>query len=145
MEYLGAPKDILDTYKDISSTDLSVNKDVTEENRFGQGTDSLPWFWRMEGVGGDSTNAWMDEFYRIHWLEARTRYHRWSEELTLVRHEMYWVRKWFEGQEEEWKRRASQSQEAGHRAYAERKGVLYHSYAEDVAMRFQGKMSQPAS
>ncbi|KIK72575.1 hypothetical protein PAXRUDRAFT_180416, partial [Paxillus rubicundulus Ve08.2h10] len=44
MEYLGAPKDILDTYKDISSTDLSVNKDVTEEKKFGQGTDSLPWF-----------------------------------------------------------------------------------------------------
>ncbi|KIK78360.1 hypothetical protein PAXRUDRAFT_164214, partial [Paxillus rubicundulus Ve08.2h10] len=61
MQYLGASKDLLDNYKDISSTDLSVNKDVTEENQFGQGTDSLPWFWRMEGAGGDSESAWMDE------------------------------------------------------------------------------------
>ncbi|KIK79122.1 hypothetical protein PAXRUDRAFT_162140, partial [Paxillus rubicundulus Ve08.2h10] len=64
---------------------------------------------------------------------------------TLVRHEMYWIRKWFEGQEEEWKRRASQSQEAGYKVYTERKGILYHSYAGDAVMRFQGKMFQPAS
>ncbi|KIK72900.1 hypothetical protein PAXRUDRAFT_21453 [Paxillus rubicundulus Ve08.2h10] len=32
MQYLGAPEDLLDNYKDISSTNLSVNKDVTEEN-----------------------------------------------------------------------------------------------------------------
>ncbi|KIK77982.1 hypothetical protein PAXRUDRAFT_165226, partial [Paxillus rubicundulus Ve08.2h10] len=90
-QYLSAPKDIMDTYKDISSTGLLVNKDVTEENQYGQGTDSLPWFWRMEGVGGDSTNAWMDEFYRNNWLKVGARYHWWSEELTLVRHEMYWI------------------------------------------------------
>ncbi|KIK77812.1 hypothetical protein PAXRUDRAFT_165666, partial [Paxillus rubicundulus Ve08.2h10] len=83
--------------------------------------------------------------YRINWLKVGARYHWWSEELTLVRHEMYWIRKWFEGQEEEWKRRASQSQEAGYKVYTERKGILYHSYAEDAVMRFQGKMSQPAS
>ncbi|KIK89068.1 hypothetical protein PAXRUDRAFT_802182 [Paxillus rubicundulus Ve08.2h10] len=90
----------------------------------------------MEGIGRDSTNAWMDES-KINWLQARARYSWWSEELTLVRHEIYWVRKWFEGQEEEeeWKRRASQSQEVGYKVYAKRKGVLYHSYAEDAAMR----------
>ncbi|KIK76286.1 hypothetical protein PAXRUDRAFT_170394, partial [Paxillus rubicundulus Ve08.2h10] len=41
--------------------------------------------------------------YRINWLKARAKYCWWSEELTLVRHVMYLVRKWFEGQEEEWK------------------------------------------
>ncbi|KIK71944.1 hypothetical protein PAXRUDRAFT_181588, partial [Paxillus rubicundulus Ve08.2h10] len=70
---------------------------------------------------------------------------RWKEELTLVRHEMYWAWKWFQGQEEEWKRRTSQSQETGHKAYAEGKGHLYHSYANDAAKRFQGKMFLPAS
>ncbi|KIK74021.1 hypothetical protein PAXRUDRAFT_88877, partial [Paxillus rubicundulus Ve08.2h10] len=73
------------------------------------------------------------------WLKAKARYCRWREKLTLVRHEMYWVQKWFQNQEEEWKRRASESQDRGHKAYAERKVHLYHSYMEDAAKRFQGK------
>jgi hypothetical protein len=49
-------------YKDIAVTDLSVNKDVTEENRFGQGSDKLAWFWAMgrpDELGHD--DAWMNE------------------------------------------------------------------------------------
>ncbi|KIK78660.1 hypothetical protein PAXRUDRAFT_49167, partial [Paxillus rubicundulus Ve08.2h10] len=93
---------MLATYKVISASDLLVNKDMTEENRFGQGTDSLAWFWRMEGAGVDSSGTWMEEFYRIKWLKTKARYCRWEEELELVRHEIYWVVKWFQGQEMEW-------------------------------------------
>ncbi|KAF9232933.1 hypothetical protein BU15DRAFT_67025 [Melanogaster broomeanus] len=58
--------------------------------------------------------------YKINWLKAKARYCRWKDELELVRHEMYWVVKWFQGQELEWKRRARESVE-GLKAYAERK------------------------
>ncbi|KIJ19237.1 hypothetical protein PAXINDRAFT_69907 [Paxillus involutus ATCC 200175] len=132
---------MLATYKVISASDLSVNKDVTEENRFGQGTDSLPWFWRMEGAGVDSSGTWMEEFYRINWLKAKARYCRWKEELELVKHKMYWVVKWFQGEELEWKRRARESVEAGLKAYAERKVLSYQRFAENALQRFQGKMS----
>ncbi|KAI6118046.1 hypothetical protein F5141DRAFT_1000067, partial [Pisolithus sp. B1] len=36
-------------YQEILPNDLAVSKEVTEENRFGQGTSKLAWFWMMEG------------------------------------------------------------------------------------------------
>jgi hypothetical protein len=79
--------------------------------------------------------------YRVSWLKAKARYCRWKEELVLVRHEMCWVVKWFQGEESEWKRRARESKEAGHKAYAEKKVLLYQCFAKDALQRFQGKMS----
>ncbi|KAI6006387.1 hypothetical protein EDC04DRAFT_2583076, partial [Pisolithus marmoratus] len=36
-------------YQEIRPEDLAVSKEVTEENRFGQGTSKLAWFWMMDG------------------------------------------------------------------------------------------------
>ncbi|KAI5998480.1 hypothetical protein EDC04DRAFT_2909293 [Pisolithus marmoratus] len=36
-------------YQEILPEDLAVSKEVTEENRFGQGTSKLAWFWVMDG------------------------------------------------------------------------------------------------
>lgn len=52
-------------YQEIHPEDLGVNKEVTEENRFGQGTSKLAWFWLMGGEKNDgnieSGSPWMDE------------------------------------------------------------------------------------
>ena len=37
----------LDTLKDITEADMKMSADVTEENRFGQRSDVLAWFWRQ--------------------------------------------------------------------------------------------------
>lgn len=33
--------------------------------------------------------------YRLHWLRARARYHRWQEEVKICGFEMEWVVRWF--------------------------------------------------
>ena len=52
-------------YQEIHPEDLGVSKEVTEENRFGQGTSKLAWFWLMGGGKSDgnieSGSPWMDE------------------------------------------------------------------------------------
>ena len=42
------PELVETTYKPIKAADLKVTGDIVEENRFGQHSDSLPWFWRLD-------------------------------------------------------------------------------------------------
>lgn len=62
MQRLGIDQDILrKSYQEILPDQLSVNKEVTEENRFGQGSDSLAWFWRLNASSDGQLGTWMDE------------------------------------------------------------------------------------
>jgi hypothetical protein len=56
---LGAPMDTLAKFKELLNTDLRVNTDVVEENRIGQRSDTLPWFWRISTE--DVENPFMNE------------------------------------------------------------------------------------
>ena len=35
-------------FNDITKEDLKMPGDIIEENRFGQRSDKLPWFWRLD-------------------------------------------------------------------------------------------------
>ncbi|KAG1743586.1 uncharacterized protein EDB91DRAFT_1080989 [Suillus paluster] len=104
MQRLGMDQDTLldGAYQEILPEQLSVDKEVTEENRFGQGSDRLAWFWRVNNAQESQKDAWMDEFYRVNWLKAKARWQRWEEELCLVQHEMGWTLSWFKHEQEEW-------------------------------------------
>lgn len=71
MERLGMDEDSLkNIYQEILPDQLSVDKEVTEENRFGQGSDKLAWFWRVNIAHESRKDAWMDECEQIlqhHW------------------------------------------------------------------------------
>ena len=54
-------QDILQKYQVIKPDELGVSKDITEENRFGQSSDSLPWFWRIGGSQLGSPGVWDEE------------------------------------------------------------------------------------
>jgi len=56
---LSAPRDILDTYKEITTEHLKMSKDIMEENRVGQQNDMMAWFWRLDN--GVSNDDWMTE------------------------------------------------------------------------------------
>jgi hypothetical protein len=58
---LGASEEILQKYQLITANDLTVNKDVTEENRLGQSSDVLAWFWHIEGVDLGTSQVWTEE------------------------------------------------------------------------------------
>ena len=67
---LQASEDILGKYMVISQKDLRVSADVTEENRFGQSLDALPWFWRI-GDLNTTVSGWDDEcesFKSLIWM-----------------------------------------------------------------------------
>jgi hypothetical protein len=63
LRQLDANQEILDKYKDIQKTDLKVNTDMVEENRFGQRSDTLAWFWRMgpQSQSDSDGDEWMRE------------------------------------------------------------------------------------
>ncbi|KAI6101699.1 hypothetical protein EDD16DRAFT_1525810 [Pisolithus croceorrhizus] len=132
-------------YPEILPEDLAVSKEVTEENRFGQGSSKLAWFWMMGGEhsqlnvqGGDL----MEEFYRINWLKARARRDRWKEEVSLVRHEMLWTCLWFEHHKNMWEKRALQSSEPGKEAYAKKQMGLWSDFAKKARLMFLGKYQE---
>jgi hypothetical protein len=67
---LEASREILQNYQPIKLDELKVSKDITEENRFGQGSDILPWFWRIGGNQSGPTGIWNDECEYYHALSS---------------------------------------------------------------------------
>ncbi|KAI6011636.1 hypothetical protein EDC04DRAFT_2609807 [Pisolithus marmoratus] len=129
-------------YQEILPEDLAVSKEVTEENRFGQGTSKLAWFWVIDGEKSQlnvEAGGLMEEFYRINWLKARARSHRWKEEVSLVRHELLWTGLWFEYHKKMWEQRALQLTEPGKEAYANKQMGLWSDFASKARLMFHGK------
>ena len=48
LERLGVSKELLGRYQEIQKKDLKMSRDVVEENRVGQRSSELPWFWRLD-------------------------------------------------------------------------------------------------
>jgi hypothetical protein len=61
LDRLGADSATLVQYQELQSKHLSLSADITEENRVGQRSDVLPWFWRLHGQNTDQHNTWMNE------------------------------------------------------------------------------------
>ena len=61
LSHLEASQDILKKYQLIKPDELGVSKDITEENRLGQSSDILPWFWRIGGSQPGPPGVWNEE------------------------------------------------------------------------------------
>jgi hypothetical protein len=61
LQQLGADKEILEKFQEIKKEDLRMNGDMLEENRVGQRSDTLAWFWRLGPHSDMEGNAWMEE------------------------------------------------------------------------------------
>jgi hypothetical protein len=62
MERLGIDQESLENiYQEILPDQLNIDKEVTEENRFGQGSDKLTWSWRVNSAKNSQKDAWMNE------------------------------------------------------------------------------------
>jgi hypothetical protein len=61
LQRLGADSEILLQYQELKTEHLKLSADITEENRFGQRNDVLPWFWRLGGQNEDQQDTWMQE------------------------------------------------------------------------------------
>ena len=61
LEHLGADDATLMQYQKLQTEHLKLSADITEENRVGQRSDVLPWFWRLDGQNADQHDTWMQE------------------------------------------------------------------------------------
>jgi len=52
LQRLHIEAEYLDTLQDITDDDMKVAGDLTDERRFGQRSDTLPWFWRIGNADG---------------------------------------------------------------------------------------------
>jgi hypothetical protein len=48
----------------------------------------------------------LDPVYRVNWLRASARFHRWSEEVIHLQNKMLWMVTFFKNKKEEWKNMA---------------------------------------
>ena len=60
LQSVGTPED-LEVYQELEEKDLVVVKDITKAKRFGQGSHSLAWFWRIGPSKDSLTGKWMEE------------------------------------------------------------------------------------
>ncbi|KAI5885747.1 uncharacterized protein SCHCODRAFT_02520026 [Schizophyllum commune H4-8] len=128
----------------IDSQDLRINKDWTEENRTGQRSHTLPWFWRVgnSAAAEDGTEAaGVHDLYRVSFLRAKCRLERWEEEERLVSHEMLWTRLAFEKQQGTWQAAGdaarSSTEGAGWAAYAYNQADMWGSLVTECVTKFQ--------
>ena len=61
LENLGASSELLGRYKEIQKKDLKMSGDVVEENRVGQRSWELPWFWRLDRKWDKSRGEFLKE------------------------------------------------------------------------------------
>jgi len=162
LQRLGTDPEYLATLHDITDDDLKVAGDLTDERRFGQRSDTLPWFWRTGNpadVGGPHMQecAYLDcpivltthppLVYRVSWLRAKARFCRWSEELTLVEYEMKWTVNWFHWQENQWKQRLrdvdDEERPAGLDSYGHKQVALWNALADRAQDMFSTHLGRP--
>jgi hypothetical protein len=60
LKSVGTPDDLL-FYQKLEEKDLVVVKDITDAKRFGQGSETLAWFWRIGPREDLMTGEWMEE------------------------------------------------------------------------------------
>src|SRR6266481_2265338 len=61
LQCLNAPNKVMEIYKPILLKDLTLSGDVVEENRLGQRSDVLAWFWHIGAPNGGQRDEWMEE------------------------------------------------------------------------------------
>ena len=110
LQHLSIDPKYCTTLQDITDDDLKVAGDLTDKQRYGQRSDSLPWFWCI-GYENNTSSLQMQEctysslnkccptnlcpVYWVSWLRAKAWHSCWVEELWLVELEMGWTLNWF--------------------------------------------------
>ncbi|KAN0121377.1 hypothetical protein V8E52_003273 [Russula decolorans] len=121
---LGADASLLDRYKVLERQHLRTNTTVIAPNVRGQRNKSLPWFWSMDVRRDADVGAWMNDFYRVHWLRANAQKTR-----------------FFQHQEKFWKEKQGliePGSQPGHAAWAARQSAMWHLMAMQADSRFTG-------
>ncbi|KAI6003242.1 hypothetical protein F5J12DRAFT_722638 [Pisolithus orientalis] len=113
MGRLGARPDILEQYKELNDSDLTISMAVSDPNARGHRDNTLPWIWTMDVLRDTAANDWMSEFYRVNWLWMRAMQDRWKEEIQLLKCKQEWTKNFFENKVRFWTGRKAATLEKG--------------------------------
>ncbi|KAG1853045.1 hypothetical protein F4604DRAFT_1933503 [Suillus subluteus] len=94
--------DLLAKLQPLEKADLNATTVVADPNARSQRNSTLAWFWSIDVQGDSTSNDWMNEFYRVHWLRTLALRDRWAEELLLVGQEMIWTVDFFLHKSQRW-------------------------------------------
>ncbi|KAF6743574.1 hypothetical protein DFP72DRAFT_858661 [Ephemerocybe angulata] len=126
MERLG----ILDQHPQFQKLERAHTKAITaiySPNAPGQRNEGLSWIWTATGI--DPTDkSYLEEVYRVNWIRAKSRADRWSEEVTILGHEMEWFLRFCKYQEDKclgWAELEEVGMSDGHSAYAHRQADMW--------------------
>jgi hypothetical protein len=72
LEALEVSSDLLGQYKEIQKKDLKMSGDVVEENRVGQRSSELPWFWRLDRKLDQDRGEFLKECEYYHMMPLRS-------------------------------------------------------------------------
>jgi hypothetical protein len=75
----------------------------------------------------------------VHWLKAKARFDRWSEEFLLLKNEMDWTVRYFNHRSQLWKDLAKSAEErslGGHAAYAFRQEWMWTRFSTAAKTEF---------
>jgi hypothetical protein len=61
LKELEAPQELLAQYQEIQKKDLKMSRDIVEENRVGQRSSELPWFWRLDSKWDENRGEFLKE------------------------------------------------------------------------------------
>ncbi|KAJ3527505.1 hypothetical protein NMY22_g9765 [Coprinellus aureogranulatus] len=138
---LNAGHDILKQYKKVLKRHLTVVTAIANPNARGQSRKDLAWFWTHGQAGRKS---YMDDLYRVSWLQAKARRDRWREELILLRSEMDWSMNYFKFKSREWMDLASQpGATAGQICYALRQSEQWEHLSTHAHATFERYLDGP--
>ncbi|KAG1752338.1 uncharacterized protein EDB91DRAFT_1077766 [Suillus paluster] len=138
LQNLGADQ-LLQKYQELEKSHLKATSAVVDPNAQGQRNSTLPWFWSLDVQGDSVSDDWMNEFYRVHWLQTKALHDRWAEEFILMGHEMRWTINFLMHRSATWLGQTHQNgdpTQVGNRCYALRQAQMYKQLAEDAHARF---------
>ncbi|THH19633.1 hypothetical protein EUX98_g8733 [Antrodiella citrinella] len=125
MKALGAPKKLLEKYKELSPADLKADTSAVDFNARGTRHANLSWIW---SVASDDEPKEMLEMDRVNFIRSMARLARWEEEEEMLRCEAKWARRFFKYQAERWTQRGENASGGG-RAYAMKKVDMWETFA----------------
>ncbi|KAG2138239.1 hypothetical protein BD769DRAFT_1663819 [Suillus cothurnatus] len=130
----------LQKYNPLLCEQLKISTAVGDPNAWGQWNEFLAWYWSVDVNLGGPNHSRNEEFYQVHWLQAKALRDRWKEEIELVQLEMEWTCNFFLWKAAKW---GDQMQESlvkglpGHACYSGRQSHMYSLLAQDAQAAFQ--------
>jgi hypothetical protein len=156
IERLSENSEPLQVYKVLTRQDVKASSAIKNPNTPGSTSLSLSWIWQITTAGDNTPSSLLECKYqyqywmlflflftlfpvqRIHWLRARSNFHRWEEEKLLVHYEMTWTVRYFLNEGKKWKDRSTNSCiSLGAIAYAARQTAIWIGRAASANKYFK--------